>query len=840
MAMDDSTRDSEPGGWESEREEEWLFDLPEGARERQESKNRDLRERLLQNMEEARRRRLAPPLEGQHSAPQAPEEEPEPGPEITESPDTSEPPGTPEAAGSTDVTGPVDTTEPSDSAGPDTPAPPPPEEDSDTSTAAPVAGQEPEAPPADTDDQLPRLGDMPLLRRRHEPTDPGSPEVEEESASIEQAEEDRSPFAQPEHQSPLADRWADLLDDSDQPGSIVEGMRAWVEKSRARNKATRKPLGSLSDETEEEPAASAPVHPEGERRESPEESPSTSVEATPEPPSWESEPPASDSLVSSDEPATASSATGVDDEGGDSAAAASESPEQDREWDPSPIEHDDWGGEVIGESILAGETAENVGSPLSATPTPEVPDDSPTDTKVEQTATMAAATEEPTGPAEAPAEPEPSAEPTEEPVVGPEEAGPTVAGPTAETEEDAEVASAEDDGGSDQADDGDAAEDDPAGETPHLNEEFPWKDPHGEESVLVRAFNAHAETANAREAASETPVAEPSFSGILGEDAEELLAEVSGRREQYAPGAEDWGGAYSSSMRLSPSDDVLFRPSEPPVDDEFDVDVTTPEYLKDRNSDARSLVRNIVETGLLAILVFLAVRVSFQNFRVDGTSMSPTLADGEFLLVNKLVYSEVNMGKLSNFLPFIDAEEDEMRFVFHGPHRGDIVVLRDPRRPEQDLIKRVIGLPGETVEILNGKVYINGFLLREPYIQSRWNDSRPKIPIPEGQYYVLGDNRNNSLDSRSPQVGLIPKSLILGKALLTYWPFGRFGLAPNSPGTSGGPELTTARIPLAETDTAPPDDVPAASVPSADTTSAATVEGGVDQAAAEGLALTVD
>jgi signal peptidase I len=106
------------------------------------------------------------------------------------------------------------------------------------------------------------------------------------------------------------------------------------------------------------------------------------------------------------------------------------------------------------------------------------------------------------------------------------------------------------------------------------------------------------------------------------------------------------------------------------------------------------LARELVETGLLALLVFLAVRASFQNFKVDGTSMMPTLDDGQFLIVNKIVYSQVNVGKLSNFLPFLNPGDQPERNVFHGPERGDIVVLVDPRKPDTDLIKRIIALPG--------------------------------------------------------------------------------------------------------------------------------------------------
>ena len=283
-----------------------------------------------------------------------------------------------------------------------------------------------------------------------------------------------------------------------------------------------------------------------------------------------------------------------------------------------------------------------------------------------------------------------------------------------------------------------------------------------------------------------------SFVELLGEGGDELVAEVSDPTPtRMDTRAEDWGQTYLPPLEQPERRDqsIFSVPS-----DTFDP-VPKPIALEEIPRDkGRHLVRGIVETTLLAILVFLAVRASFQNFRVEGNSMYPTLEDGQFLLVTKLVYSEVNMDKLSNFLPFIDAEEDERRSVFHGPERGDIVVLHDPRRPDQDLIKRVIGLPGETVEIKQGNVYINDFLLDEPYISTDWNDSRARLSIPEDHYYILGDNRNNSLDSRSPQVGLIPGELIVGKALLNYWPLDKFGLAPNSPGGASGPELTTTHI----------------------------------------------
>ncbi len=201
-----------------------------------------------------------------------------------------------------------------------------------------------------------------------------------------------------------------------------------------------------------------------------------------------------------------------------------------------------------------------------------------------------------------------------------------------------------------------------------------------------------------------------------------------------------------------------------------------------RGRRARLLVKELVETGMLALLVFLCVRATFQNFKVDGHSMDPTLDNGEFLIVNKLVYVEVNAEKLARFIPFIDAGGDEMRHIFHPPRRGNIIVLKHPARPETDLIKRVVGLPGETLEIKSGVVYINDSPLTESYTKEAWGGDYHKISIPEGEYFVMGDNRNNSSDSRTSAVGLVPEELIIGRATISYWPKKTFGWVPNQGG----------------------------------------------------------
>ena len=202
---------------------------------------------------------------------------------------------------------------------------------------------------------------------------------------------------------------------------------------------------------------------------------------------------------------------------------------------------------------------------------------------------------------------------------------------------------------------------------------------------------------------------------------------------------------------------------------------------------SRKLIREIIETALLALLVFLAVRASLQNYLVEGYSMFPTLDNGQHILVDKVSYAEVNMDRLTDFIPFVDAEAGDVRQVFGGPERGDIIVFQTSGGSGNDLIKRVIGLPGEQVEIVNGTVFIDGQRLVEPYITEAWSDTRHAIVIPDRHYYVLGDNRNSSQDSRSGRIGLVPRDRIVGKALLRYWPFSDFGLAPN-----GGTQLTSS------------------------------------------------
>ena len=205
-------------------------------------------------------------------------------------------------------------------------------------------------------------------------------------------------------------------------------------------------------------------------------------------------------------------------------------------------------------------------------------------------------------------------------------------------------------------------------------------------------------------------------------------------------------------------------------------------------------IRELAETLLLAALIFLAVRASFQNFRVEGASMQPSLEHGEYLIVNKLSYAELDTGFL-DWLPFYDSGDNPMHNIWGEPERGDIIVFVAPTSPNRDFIKRIIGLPGDTVEIYPGlaEVHVNGQTLQEDYIQGVTQCQQTCVfDIPEAGseeafdkcgsakcYFVMGDNRQNSSDSR--QDWLVPEENIIGKALITYWHDGgpNIDLAPN-------------------------------------------------------------
>lgn len=192
-------------------------------------------------------------------------------------------------------------------------------------------------------------------------------------------------------------------------------------------------------------------------------------------------------------------------------------------------------------------------------------------------------------------------------------------------------------------------------------------------------------------------------------------------------------------------------------------------------------VREIVETLILAALIFFAVRMVVLNFRVDGESMVPNLHNAEMLLVNRNAYRSFDLGWLRGILPQqVGAATPDEFYPFDPPERGDIVVFDPPTRSDKPYIKRIIGLPGERITFNGGAVFINGTRLDEPYIQDEAICERRDVcdmVVPPGEVFVLGDNRNNSQDSRV--FGSVGLDRIIGKAWLTYWPLPDFGFVPH-------------------------------------------------------------
>ena len=164
----------------------------------------------------------------------------------------------------------------------------------------------------------------------------------------------------------------------------------------------------------------------------------------------------------------------------------------------------------------------------------------------------------------------------------------------------------------------------------------------------------------------------------------------------------------------------------------------------------KSLLRETLETVVLAVLIFLVIRSLVQNYRIEGQSMEPNFHHGQYLLVNKLAY---RLGEYK---------------------RGDVIVFHYPNNPAQDYIKRVIGLPGDTVEFRDGKLFVNGLTVDEPYDQVPIARNIPAQTVAPGFLYVLGDNRPASSDTRT--WGQLSQEFVIGKAWLAIWPVEIAGL----------------------------------------------------------------
>jgi signal peptidase I len=182
----------------------------------------------------------------------------------------------------------------------------------------------------------------------------------------------------------------------------------------------------------------------------------------------------------------------------------------------------------------------------------------------------------------------------------------------------------------------------------------------------------------------------------------------------------------------------------PPSDPEL-----PPPAAEGRAGAMHPWLRDLIVSVLIAafIIVFL-----YQPVRVEGTSMLPMLEDQDRLFINKIAY---RVGEI---------------------HQGDVVVFEYPRDHSKSYIKRVIALPGDHLRIDHGTVYVNGHRLREPYVPSRYTDDRSEaeIVLPPHEYYVMGDHRSISSDSR--EFGPVDRDLIYGKAVFVYWPMEQVGV----------------------------------------------------------------
>ena len=169
----------------------------------------------------------------------------------------------------------------------------------------------------------------------------------------------------------------------------------------------------------------------------------------------------------------------------------------------------------------------------------------------------------------------------------------------------------------------------------------------------------------------------------------------------------------------------------------------------------KTVLREVLITLAIAIVLFLVLKTTIQSSVVVGPSMEPGLQNNQRLVINKIGYA------------------------FGEPQRGDVIIFHSPNSWQTEYIKRIIGLPGDAIEIKAGRVYVDGVELYEPYIAELPHYNFPKETLAPNSYFVLGDNRNNSNDSHSGWT--VPRESIVGKAWISIWPPRTWGQAPNYP-----------------------------------------------------------
>lgn len=210
------------------------------------------------------------------------------------------------------------------------------------------------------------------------------------------------------------------------------------------------------------------------------------------------------------------------------------------------------------------------------------------------------------------------------------------------------------------------------------------------------------------------------------------------------------------SESTKPVDDRFSLQADPSTSDSLRLETAETEPSVDAKEKEPSygwiMVRELVETVVLSLVIFLLIRQVVQNYRIENHSMEPNFYEGQFVLVNKLAY---RIGK---------------------PERGDVLVFHNPRNTNEDYIKRIIGIPGDTVEIHDQAVYINGQPLPEdfPHRAIPPGEFSGPFQVGDNQLFVMGDNRPNSSDSRV--FGPIDQELVVGQAWLRIWPLNEFGI----------------------------------------------------------------
>ena len=191
----------------------------------------------------------------------------------------------------------------------------------------------------------------------------------------------------------------------------------------------------------------------------------------------------------------------------------------------------------------------------------------------------------------------------------------------------------------------------------------------------------------------------------------------------------------------------------------------------------KSLFREILDALVLSLVVFLLIQVTIQNFKVEGASMYPTLKSGQYVFVNKLAYANLDQVRLSRLIPFWNVTNVKDNRNLRSPARGEIIVFRfpdhNPDNRKRDFVKRVIAVPGDKIAIISGVVWVNDKSIQEGYLEYRDTFNMDERILKETDYFVLGDNRTGSNDSRA--WGPVPEVNILGKVWSVYWPLTDWG-----------------------------------------------------------------